>query len=100
MITVEESSVFTRWIDRLKDSTGKARILKRIKDIREKGHFGDIGPVGDDVWELRFFFGPGYRVYYIREGDTVVILLNGGDKGSQNSDIERAKEIAKDWKAS
>lgn len=59
------------------------------------GHFGDIAPVGEGVSELRIFYGPGYRVYFVQRGDVVVILLSGGDKGSQNADIAKAKEIAK-----
>lgn len=59
------------------------------------GNFGDVAPVGEGVSELRIFYGSGYRVYFIRRGSVVVILLSGGDKSSQVSDIVRAKEIAK-----
>ena len=59
------------------------------------GNFGDVAPVGEGISELRIFYGPGYRVYFIQRGPVVVILLSGGDKSSQASDITRAKEIAK-----
>ncbi len=59
------------------------------------GNFGDVAPVGEGVSELRIFYGPGYRVYFIKQNSVVVILLSGGDKSSQNKDIAKAKEIAK-----
>lgn len=59
------------------------------------GNFGDVAPVGEGISELRIFYGPGYRVYFIKRGVAVVILLSGGDKSSQTSDIVRAKEIVK-----
>jgi probable addiction module killer protein len=59
-----------------------------------QGHFGDYKQISNNVFELRFFFGPGYRVYYTIQNDKVVILLNGGDKGSQNKDIESAQSLA------
>lgn len=59
------------------------------------GHFGDIKSVGDGVSELRVFYGPGYRVYFVQKNTVVVILLSGGDKGSQQADIVKAKELAK-----
>ena len=73
----------------------RARIAKRIDRIA-MGNLGDTKPVGEGVSELRFTFGPGYRVYCTRQGDVVVILLCGGDKGSQERDIERAKALAKE----
>ena len=79
----------------LRDIPARARIAKRIDRIA-LGNFGDAKSVGGGVSELRFTFGPGYRVYYTRRGDIVVILLCGGDKGSQEQDIERAKAIAKE----
>lgn len=59
------------------------------------GHFGDVAPVGEGVSELRIFYGPGYRVYFLKVNSVVVILLSGGDKGSQTADIVKAKEIAR-----
>ena len=62
------------------------------------GHFGDVAPVGDGISELRIFYGPGYRVYFVHKGSVVVILLSGGDKSPQQADIAKAKEIAKQLK--
>lgn len=59
------------------------------------GNFGDVAPIGEGVSELRIHYGPGYRVYFVKRGQVVVILLSGGDKNSQNSDIKKAKELAK-----
>ena len=62
------------------------------------GHIGDAQPVGDGVFEMRLHYGPGYRLYFIREGGQIVVLLCGGDKDSQERDIRQAKELAGDWK--
>ena len=78
----------------LKDKRAKARIQARI-DRLETGHFGDVAPVGEGVSELRVFYGPGYRIYFVKQGSAVVILLSGVDKNTQNSDIIKAKELAK-----
>ena len=94
MIEIRETEIFTDWFDGLKDRRAKARIQARIDRV-EMGNFGDVAPVGDGVSELRIFYGPGYRVYFIQRGSVVVILLSGGDKSTQTSDIARAKEIAK-----
>lgn len=70
------------------------RILKRLRRLGD-GQFGDVKPVGDGVHELRMFFGPGYRAYFMQRGDTVILLLAGGDKDSQAGDIARAKDLAR-----
>lgn len=85
---------YGRWWDRL-DARTAQRIANHVDRMRF-GNFSDSKPVGEGVWELRLHFGPGYRVYYLRDGDTVVLLLCGGDKGSQEDDIRRAKEYARD----
>ncbi|MBI1365740.1 MAG: type II toxin-antitoxin system RelE/ParE family toxin [Alphaproteobacteria bacterium] len=92
---VLKTDVFADWLDGLKDRQAAVRIVKRIDKIERSGHLGDTEPVGEGVRELRFHFGPGYRVYYIQRGETVIILLAGGDKDSQARDIDKAKEIAK-----
>lgn len=94
MIEVRTTEVFDNWLARLKDRKAKARIQARIDRV-EMGNFGDASPVGEGVSELRIFCGPGYRVYFVKQGSVVVILLSGGDKSSQRADIAKAKEIAK-----
>ena len=89
------SEPFTQWLRGLRDGATRNRIRQRIARIR-LSNFGDTRPVGDGVQELRIHFGPGYRVYFGREGDALVILLCGGDKGSQDRDIERAREYWRD----
>ena len=92
---IERSRAFLRWYERLRDHHGKRRIDERIVDL-ERGDFGDVKSVGDGVLELRIHAGPGYRVYFTRRGSTLILLLCGGDKGSQRRDIQRAKQIAAD----
>jgi len=94
MIEIRTTDVFRKWFDALKDRRAKARIQARLDRV-EMGHFGDVAPVGEGVSELRIFYGPGYRVYFIQAGDVVVILLSGGDKSTQQADIDKAKEIAR-----
>ena len=89
---INKTDRFLNWIDNLKDQRGRARILSRIK-AAESGNFGDCGPVGDGVSEMRIHFGPGYRVYYGQEGINVYLLIAGGDKGSQDRDIKSARAM-------
>jgi putative addiction module killer protein len=90
---------FTQWLDALRDKIAQARIHMRLWQM-EAGNFGDWEPVGDGVIELRVHVGAGYRVYCGRHGKAVVLLLCGGDKSSQASDIKRAKELWLEWKRS
>ena len=92
------SEPFTLWLRRLRDGAGRNRIRQRLARVR-LGNFGDARGVGEGVQELRIHFGPGYRVYFGREGDAVVILLCGGDKGSQERNIERAQEYWRDHRS-
>ena len=94
MIEIRKTDIFAKWFNGLRDRRAKARIQARIDRI-EVGHFGDVAPVGEGVSELRIFYGPGYRVYFVKKGLAVVILLSGGDKSTQNSDIVEAKKLAK-----
>lgn len=94
MMEVRKTEIFAKWFNGLKDRRARARIQARI-DRLEMGHFGDVAPVGEGVSELRIFYGPGYRVYFVRRGAVLVILLSGGDKSSQTLDIIQAKQIAK-----
>lgn len=94
MIEVRKTAVFEKWFENLKDRKARARIQARV-DRLESGHFGDVAPVGDGISELRIFYGPGYRVYFIQQGSVIVILLSGGDKSAQQVDIANAKALAK-----
>jgi putative addiction module killer protein len=87
---------FTDWLNGLRDGMVRKRILARLTRL-EQGNLGDCKPVGDGIKELRMFFGSGYRVYFAENGDEVVILLCGGDKGSQDTDIEQAKTYLKEF---
>ncbi len=93
MLEVRQTEIFANWFKRLRDRRAKARIQARI-DRLEMGNFGDVSPVGEGVSELRINYGPGYRVYFVQRGLVVVVLLCGGDKSSQNSDITKAKKLA------
>ena len=95
---LEEGDVpITEWLCGLKDVRARAQIEVRLRRV-STGNFGDCKAVGEGVSELRLDVGAGYRVYYGRHGQTLVILLCGGDKGSQQADITRAKAYWADWK--
>lgn len=95
MIEVRQSAIFARWLGELRDANARLRVVTRIRRM-ELGNPGDVKPVGDGVSEMRIAYGPGYRVYFTRTGDTIVILLCGGDKSSQSRDIALAKQLAKE----
>lgn len=95
MIEIRQTVVFADWLDGLRDAMAVKRIKQRLARV-QIGLFGDAKSVGEGVSELRVDHGPGYRVYFSRRGDVVVILLCGGDKGSQRRDIVRAKDINKE----
>ena len=80
---------FVNWLNGLKDSQARRRVLARLRRI-EQGNYGDCKYLHNGVFELRLFFGAGYRVYFAEDGDNIVVLLTGGHKGSQSKDIERA----------
>lgn len=98
MIEVIQSEVFARWLGRLKDRAAVMRINARIRRLTETGHFGDAKPVREGISEMRIDHGPGYRLYFIQSGPVIVVLLAGGDKSTQDADIKRAIDIAKEWK--
>lgn len=95
MHTIQQTPIFAKWLNGLRDLRAKARILARLKQA-ERGNLGDVKTVGDGVSEMRVDVGPGYRLYYTRRHEALIILLVGGDKGSQQRDIQRAIEMAKD----
>jgi putative addiction module killer protein len=92
MIEILKTDIFLDWFESLKDQMGKAAIEKRI-DRLAFGNVGDVAPVGSGISEMRIHMGPGYRVYFVQRGKTVIVLLCGGNKSSQSRDIARAHEL-------
>lgn len=97
MIELLRTRAFDRWLSRLRDERAKARIVERLRRVAQ-GNLGDVKPVGGGVSEMRIDYGPGYRIYFTRRGAFVVLLLIGGDKGSQQRDIATAKALALELK--
>ena len=95
MYEVRQTEEFSRWFAGLRDATAKARVLTRIRRL-SLGNPGDVKPVGAGISELRIDYGPGYRIYFIRSGSEVVVLVCGGDKSMQGEDIRRAKILAQE----
>jgi putative addiction module killer protein len=94
MIDMKKTDVFAQWLDELRDIRARARVQARIERLAA-GNPGDVKPVGEGVSEMRIDYGPGYRVYFTRRGNEVVILLAGGDKSSQDTDIKTAQGLAR-----
>lgn len=95
MFTVIETGEFTEWLSDLKDRTTRTRLGLRLRKAT-MGNLGDVKAVGDGVWEMREFFGPGWRMYYVERAGALIVMLGGGDKASQVRDIERVQQIAKE----
>ena len=95
MIEVRETETFSQWLSGLRDARAKAEVARRVRRLA-LGNPGDVKPVGDGVSELRIHYGPGYRVYYVQRGNLLVVLLCGGDKGTQAKDIAAAVKLAKE----
>jgi putative addiction module killer protein len=93
MIKIHKTEIFDNWMRKLKDRTGRAIINARILRLSH-GNYGDTKYLGDGINELRIDFGPGYRVYYTQIRQAIVILLCGGDKSTQSSDLKKAKSLA------
>jgi putative addiction module killer protein len=94
MIEVRQTDEYAEWFKSLRDRQARARINTRIRRL-SLGNRGDVRPVGEGVSELRIDYGPGYRVYFVQRGETLVILLAGGDKRTQQRDIRKALELAR-----
>jgi putative addiction module killer protein len=94
MYEIRETDAYRKWFESLRDINARFRIAARIRRV-SLGNLGDVKSVGEGVHELRITYGPGYRVYFIRQGDTVIILLAGGDKSTQKRDIDHAKDLAR-----
>ncbi|MFW2177483.1 MULTISPECIES: type II toxin-antitoxin system RelE/ParE family toxin [unclassified Moraxella] len=97
MYTLKRTSEFNKWLKSLKNPIAKKSVLSRIHRLEVFGHFGDIDNVGDGILELRIHNHGGIRVYLMQKGDTIIVLLSGGDKSSQDDDIVKAKKIAKEY---
>jgi putative addiction module killer protein len=95
VIEVRQTERFRAWLAGLRDERARARILKRL-DRAQAGNLGDVAPVGEGVSEMRIFYGPGYRVYFVQRGSELIVLLCGGDKSTQDADIAEAKAMAKE----
>lgn len=97
MPTIIKSDAFAEWIDNLRDRAGAAQVLHRLARL-ERGNPGNAASVGEGLSELKIDFGPGYRVYFGRRGEALVIILCAGDKSSQDRDITLAKKLWREWK--
>jgi len=95
LIEVRQTTRFATWLAGLRDHRARARILKRLDRVGQ-GNLGDVAPVGEGVSEMRIFYGPGYRIYFVQRGKELIVLLCGGDKSSQDADIAEAKAMAKE----
>jgi putative addiction module killer protein len=93
MPAIKRTDEFSKWLRDLRDIRARAKVLARL-DRLSLGNPGDVAPVGDGITEMRIHYGPGYRVYYVQRGEEIVVLLCGGDKSSQVSDIRAAKKLA------
>ena len=97
MFVLKQTQTFRKWQRSLRDETAKALIAARLLRL-SNGVFGDASPLGGGVSELRIHYGPGYRIYFQRRAEEIVVLLCGGDKGSQARDIGKAKALAAEWR--
>lgn len=97
-LTRDGEDLIAEWLRGLRDMQAKAAIIRRLNRL-EQGNFGDFKPLRDGVYELRIDIGPGYRVYYARSGKTVMLLLCGGSKRTQEADIDKACNCWRDWKS-
>ncbi len=95
MYEIRRTDTFSKWLDRLRDARVRVRVLSRLTRA-EEGNLGDTKPVGESVSEMRIDYGPGYRIYFTKRRNTIVVLLVGGDKSSQEQDIKRAIQLARD----
>jgi putative addiction module killer protein len=96
VIELKQTATFRRWRTRLKDQRTRVLIASRL-DRLAFGHAGDVKPVGKGISELRIDRGPGYRIYFQRRGNAIIVLLCGGDKSTQARDIETAKRLSEEW---
>lgn len=95
MFTVIETESFSHWLAGLRDMRTRVRLVARLRKATQ-GNLGDVKSVGEGVWEMREFFGPGWRMYYVQRGEVLVVMLGGGDKATQQKDIAAAQALAKE----
>lgn len=93
MYTVKQTHEFSAWLHGIKDAVARKRLGLRLRKA-QLGNLGDVKAVGEGVWEMREFFGPGWRMYYVQRGSLLVVMLGGGDKSTQADDIARAQALA------
>lgn len=92
--TVKRLEEFSEWLKGLKDGLTRLRLIKRLRKV-QLGNLGDVESVGEGVYEMREHFGPGWRMYYVQRGGVLIVMIGGGDKSTQQTDINRAIELAK-----
>lgn len=93
MYTIYQLPEFDVWLSGIKDGMTRRRLGRRLEKA-QRGSLGDVKPVGEGVWEMREFFGPGWRMYYVQRGAVLIVMLGGGDKSTQAADIARAIALA------
>ena len=93
MFTIKRTHAFAAWLDGLKDRRTRVRLIRRL-DRAAAGNLGDVRPVSHGVFEMREHYGPGWRMYYVQKGTTLIVMLGGGDKSTQSRDIANAIELA------
>lgn len=96
MVEIKQTETFRKWRMQIKDSRLRGLIASRL-DRLGFGHAGDVEPVGQGISELRIHYGPGVRIYFLKRGSTIIVLLCGGDKSTQAKDIKLAKRMATEW---
>ena len=93
MFSVRQLPEFATWLSDLKDGMTRRRLARRLEKSKN-GNLGDVKPVGEGVFEMREHFGPGWRMYYVQRGSVLIVMLGGGDKSTQTTDIARAIDLA------
>jgi putative addiction module killer protein len=93
MFTIKQTPEFVAWLSGIRDGMTRRRLATRLRKA-SLGNLGDVKPVGEGVYEMREFFGPGWRLYYLRRGSTLIVMLGGGDKSTQQDDIAKAIDLA------
>lgn len=92
MYDIKKTDEFESWFDAIRDPLTRGRLLSRLRKV-SLGSLGDIAPIADGIWEMREHFGSGWRMYYIRYGKTIILMLGGGSKSTQGSDIKKVKKL-------